>query len=488
MQSEAIDHRESWAARKATTQAYHRAHGPRLTLLERQRLLLFMDLLLVNSMLVIALGLWNNIPPSATVLSANYKWFVTLSLLWYIIGQTLDLYSPVRAASTTAIVISTSVAGLLTGLIYVAIPWLTPPLQRRFYIFGFVGLTILAITLWRALYARLLAQSAFERRVLIVGNGKISERLADELNAAARAERANPLRGTGYHILGFVNTLPVGQKKVLDPAHSLIRLIRKVGIDEVLVSEDAPLSPTLHEALLDCRELGIPVTPLAEVYARLTNRLPIDYASHNLRLIVGRDDDLGYRLYCAVKYVIDILLALVGIAVIGVLIPFVAVVNALTSPGPLFYRQQRVGRAGQPFAVIKFRTMQPNAETDGAVWASDHDDRVTPLGKWMRRMHIDELPQVINILRGEMSVVGPRPERPQFVGEISRVLPIYRARHAVKPGITGWAQIHYPYGDSLEDARIKLEYDLYYIQNASLALDLLIMLQTIPTMLLFKGQ
>ncbi len=488
MQSEAIEPGGNWAARHATTRAYRHMPGPRLTLPERRLLLLVVDLLLVNGTLIAALSLWNNIAPSALVLSANYKWFVTLSLLWYLIGHTLDLYNPVRAASTATIVINSGIAGLLTGLIYVAIPWLTPPLQRRFYVFGFIGLTVIALTLWRAFYARVLAQSPFERRVLVIGKGKISQRLADELNAAAKAERANPLRGTGYHIMGFVNTLPIEKDTALDPAHSLIRLIRKAGIDEVLVSEDTPLSPILHEALLDCRELGIPVTPLTEAYTRLTNRLPVDYAVRDLRLITGKDDNLGYRLYCAVKYGMDITLALVGIAVLGVLIPFIALGNALTAPGPLFYRQQRVGRGGQPFATIKFRTMRPDAETNGAVWASEHDDRVTPLGKWMRQMHIDEIPQVINVLRGEMSIVGPRPERPQFVGEISRALPIYRARHAVRPGITGWAQIHYPYGNSMEDARIKLEYDLYYVQHANLALDVLIMLQTIPTMLLFKGQ
>lgn len=488
MSSEATNYGESWAARRMVSRVYRRAPGPRLTLTERRFLLSVVDLIVVNGMLMVAMAIWNNLPPSLPVYSANYKWFATLSLLWFIVGQTLDMYNPVRAASVSAIMVNSALAGLLTSILYVAIPWLTPPPARRFFVFGFIGLTVISIPLWRALYARLLAQPNFERRVLILGNGRTAERLAQELNAAAHTERANPFRGTGYHIAGFVAALPVGEEPALDPAHSLIRLIRRQGIDEILVTEDALLSPDLHEALLDCRELNIPVTPLAEAYARLTNRLPVDYAGRDLRLVTGKDDDLNDRLYHAVKSVLDKVLALVGVAALGVLIPFIAVGNALTSPGPLFYRQQRVGRGGQPFAVIKFRTMKPNAETDCAVWACDNDTRVTPLGKWMRRAHIDEIPQVINVLHGEMSIVGPRPERPQFVGEISRALPIYRARHAVRPGITGWAQIHYPYGDSVEDARIKLEYDLYYIQHANLGLDLLIMLQTFPTMLLFKGQ
>ncbi len=488
MQTEAPDYRESWAAQRVVSRAYHRARGLRLTLTDRRLLLLCGDILLINGALVAAMAIWNNLSPSFEILSANYKWFATLSLLWYVVGQTLDLYNPIRAASVSAIMVNSSLAGLLTSVLYIAIPWLTPPPERRFFVFGFVGLTVIGVPLWRALYARLLAQPTFERRVLIVGDGRTSERLATELNTAARAERANPFRGTGYHIAGFVNALPVDNEPTLDPAHSLIRLIRRQSIDEILITEDALRLPTIHEALLDCRELNIPITPLADAYERLTNRLPVEYASRDLRLVTGKEDDLSDRLYHAIKYGIDIMLALVGIAALGVLIPLVAVVNALASPGPLFYRQQRVGRGGQPFAVVKFRTMKLDAETDSAVWACADDARVTPLGKWMRRMHIDEIPQVINVLRGEMSVVGPRPERPQFVGEISRALPIYRARHAVKPGITGWAQIHYPYGDSVEDARIKLEYDLYYVRHASLALDVLIMLQTLPTMLLFKGQ
>jgi lipopolysaccharide/colanic/teichoic acid biosynthesis glycosyltransferase len=173
----------------------------------------------------------------------------------------------------------------------------------------------------------------------------------------------------------------------------------------------------------------------------------------------------------------------------GVLIPFVALGNALTSPGPLFFRQQRIRQGGRPFIVLKFRTMVPDAEKAcGAVWAAEGDPRVTFLGRWMRPLRLDELPQVLNVLRGEMSIVGPRPERPQLVREISDALPIYRARQSVRPGITGWAQINYRYGDSVEDARVKLEYDLYYIKHAGFLQDILILLQTIPTMLRREGQ
>lgn len=268
-----------------------------------------------------------------------------------------------------------------------------------------------------------------------------------------------------------------------------MQFIRRAGVDEVMVARDADLTPEMQEALLDCRETGIPVSALPAAYERLTQRLPVDYARQHLSVIASAEDSPGWRLYWLGKGVFDVALALLGLVVLALLMPIVAVGNALTSPGPLFYRQQRVGRRGQPFVLFKMRTMVADAESaSGAAWAAEGDPRITPVGRWLRRTHLDELPQVINVLRRDMSIVGPRPERPQFVGEITSLLPVYRARHSVRPGLTGWAQIRYPYGQSVEDARRKLEYDLYYIKHAGFALDILIILRTIPTLLRLNGR
>lgn len=487
MQPDVAERFESWAAECTIPRAQARRPGVRLTLRERRSLLLAVDLLLVNAALLVAVTLWNDFPLSTASVLANAKWFLTLSALWFLLAQALDSYNTVRAASGTAIARNTGMAALLTGLLYQAIPWLTPPPGRRLYVFGFLALLVGALMFWRALYARTLAQPHVQRRALVVGDGRTAQRLASELGAAADDERANPFRGTGYQIAGFVDRIPPAGPTVLDPAHAFIRLLRTQCVDEILVAQDAPLSPALHEALLDCRELNIPVTALAEAYERLTHRMPVDYARRDLYLVIGKGDALGVRLYEIAKRAIDLGVASLGVLGMGLMTPFVALGNALTSPGPLFYRQHRVGRGGRPFAIVKFRTMRPAAEKDQAVWAREDDDRVTPVGRWLRRMHLDEVPQFLNVLRGEMSVVGPRPERPEFMGEICRELPIYRARHAVRPGITGWAQVRFRYGNSLEDARIKLEYDLYYVKHANLWLDLLIMLQTVPTMLFQRG-
>ncbi len=188
------------------------------------------------------------------------------------------------------------------------------------------------------------------------------------------------------------------------------------------------------------------------------------------------------------KRLTDLGFAVVALVAVGVLIPPVALVNAFTSPGPVFYRQNRVGQGGHVFSMLKFRSMGPDAEaSSGAVWAAERDPRVTPIGRILRQLRLDELPQAINVLRGEMSLIGPRPERPEFVSHLAETVPFYRLRHTVRPGITGWAQVCYQYGNSEEDAVVKLEYDLYYIKHASLWLDLRIALLTVPVMLGGRG-
>jgi exopolysaccharide biosynthesis polyprenyl glycosylphosphotransferase len=486
LRQEALDS-WSWAAKRASRVAPYRL-GASLTVCERRWLLILGDLLAVNAALGVAWLIGYRSPLFLGSLQASCIWSATLCVVWLTLGFALDVYDPARAASTTHSLLNSGVAAAVAGLVYQAIPWLTPPLSRRLFFFGLVGCMVLGVAAWRLAYVRLFFQPSFQRRALIVGQDATAQRLVDDLQAAANAERANPFRGTGYQVTGFVGKLPVGEAPALDPAHSLVSFIRTSGVDEVLVAEGASLSPAFHEALLDCREIGIRVTPLSVAYERLTVRLPVEYAERDLSLIASAPDHPAQRLYQLAKRFMDVALALIGMLGMGVLIPFVALGNALTSPGPLFYRQQRIRQGGRPFIMIKFRTMVPEAEGGcGPIWATEDDPRVTPVGQWMRRLRLDELPQVINVLRGEMSVVGPRPERPQLVSEISKALPIYRARHSVRPGITGWAQIRYPYGDSVEDARAKLEYDLYYIKHAGFLQDILILLQTIPVMLKFEG-
>jgi exopolysaccharide biosynthesis polyprenyl glycosylphosphotransferase len=470
--------------------------GLHLTAAERKYLLLLVDLLLINGSLLVAVTAWRVFSPSLTTVAANAKWFLTLSILWIVVAGGFDVYNLARSASTTSIMVSAGLAALTSALVYLAIPTLTPIVPSRTYALVFVALTTASVVGWRMVYARVLVQPAFRRQALILGMGESAPSLIEALQQGGEAENANPFRGTGYRIIGLVTDgaadpgVRLGDLLLLGHTRHLVSLARRHGADEIVVALDEnAISTETHQVLLDCRELGLQVSTLAEVYEKLAGRLQVDYARHDLRLILSPPDSPAARLYAGLKRLLDLSLALCGQFSLGLTLPWVALGNALFSPGPLFYRQQRVGQGGRPFALIKFRTMIPDAEkTTGAVWCDDDDPRVTPVGRLLRKTRLDELPQFLNVLKGEMSIVGPRPERPHFVGQLSRALPLYRARHAVKPGITGWAQVRYGYGSSVEDGRIKLEYDLFYVKHASLFMDLLILLHTVRVVLGMRGQ
>jgi lipopolysaccharide/colanic/teichoic acid biosynthesis glycosyltransferase len=227
---------------------------------------------------------------------------------------------------------------------------------------------------------------------------------------------------------------------------------------------------------------------MSVLYERLLGRVPVEHIGRDLHMVVRMHETAGERFYLGLKRLSDLFMAVWGLVLMGAMTPLVALGNAIGGPGPLLYRQRRVGRGGETFEMLKFRTMKPGAEDEvGAVWAGERDERVTPVGRLLRALRLDELPQCLNVLRGDMSIIGPRPERPEFVEQLAHTLPFYRARHAVRPGITGWAQIQFEYGNSVDDAKAKLEYDLYYVKNANPLLDLRIALQTIPVMVGMKG-
>jgi lipopolysaccharide/colanic/teichoic acid biosynthesis glycosyltransferase len=221
----------------------------------------------------------------------------------------------------------------------------------------------------------------------------------------------------------------------------------------------------------------------------LTGRVPVQHAGRTLDVVMPVGRPALFRLFLLGKRSVDILIGFVGCLFLVLAIPFVWLANRFASPGCLFFVQERVGQGGKTFRLVKFRSMVVDAEKGtGAVWAQVGDSRITPVGNILRKTRLDEVPQFWNVLRGEMSVVGPRPERPEFVNRLAEEIPFYRARHAVKPGITGWAQVKYRYGASQEDSLVKLEYDLYYIKHQGLFADLIILLKTLEVVLGFKGR
>lgn len=262
-------------------------------------------------------------------------------------------------------------------------------------------------------------------------------------------------------------------------------LIRSTTCDEVIVVE--PLRPILPD-VTDCRGKRPTVRSGGEKIEDLLGRIPLELAQQDPFLARVEQQPVIQGGYAIAKRALDILVSFVlGLIVLPTL-PLIALAIKLDSPGPIFYSQDRVGLGGRIFRIYKFRTMRQDAERDGAVWASEHDPRVTRVGRFMRLTRIDELPQLWNVFRGDMTLVGPRPERPEFTTELAAALPGYNLRHVVKPGLTGWAQVSYRYTSSIRDTRTKLEYDLYYIKHASLGLDLTILWRTVGVVLGMRGR
>lgn len=474
-----------------------RISPPRLRLLtsERRVLLALMDIALINVALLATWTLRFGGQASPLTLLAPVKWYVTLTVVWVLVALFFDLYDLARAASTTAIVRSASAAVFVAVLVYTFIPRLTPPLMSRGAPFLFAGMAWVLVVGWRVIYSQLFVQPWFKQRALVVGAGWAGRTLAEAMQMAPHD--ANPYRGTGYQFLGFIDDncdLHGGRIQgipVLGGRDVLVPMAQALNVDEIIVAitHRHAIADELFDDLLRCRELGMRITTMSELYERLLARVPVQHVGRDLSTVLPQSDTVGQRFFAVGKRAGDIATSLLGLAVLMLVAPLVALANAYSSPGPLFYYQRRVGRHGRVFQCIKFRSMIPNAEQHtGAVWCKADDCRITPVGRFLRMTRLDELPQFINVLRGEMSVVGPRPERPEFVEDLARTIPFYRARHAVRPGITGWAQVQYRYGNTVDDARVKLEYDLYYVKNANLLLELRILLKTASVMLQFKGQ
>ena len=468
-----------------------------LRLSERRLLLGVMDVLIVNAALLGALILRSNSATAGLVAGMQLRWFVLLSVMWLIVAEFLDIYDLARSASALRSAWAAGSNAVVTGVIYLLIPYITPSLpSSRLEVLEFPLLSTLGVVAWRVLYAQVFVQPAFCQRALVVGAGWAGRTLAQALGEQGGG---NPYRGTGYQITGFVDDNPdyfgksVEGCRVLGTHQDLVRLVREQRPDELVVAitHSKMIHTGMFQAILDCRELGIPITTMASLYERITGRVPVEHAGRDLTVVLPIHESAGHRLYLAGKRLLDIGAGLLGCLMVALFSPLVWLANHLTDAGggDLFYRQERVGLGGKVFKVIKYRSMVMDAEKrTGVVWASHNDCRVTGVGRLLRKTRLDEIPQFWNVLRGEMSLIGPRPERPEFVSPLAHEIPFYRVRHAVKPGITGWAQVKYCYGASVNDSLLKLQYDLYYIKHKGPYLDLLILLKTVQVVLGLKGR
>jgi exopolysaccharide biosynthesis polyprenyl glycosylphosphotransferase len=476
-----------------------RVHLPGLRISERLLLLAVVDVFFIVGSLALAIRIRTDWLDSPGALFVLWRWWITLIAVWWVLAQLWDAYDLARVARAPNSILAASAAAGLAALAYQMIPVVTPPLGSRGLSLLFILLAISSVAVWRGLYAVLFSQPGFETRALVFGAGSSGAALANALSSACVTSSPSPYHGTRYCVVGFIDDDPekrsagsVAGAPVLGGSAEIERLAREVDADEVVLA--ITRRDTIHQgafdALLACHERGFRVTTMEAVYERVLGRVPVDHLGRNIAAAFPVEEGgATERLYWAVKRAFDILGALFALIPLGLLVPVVAIMNAADNPGPLFYLQTRLGKGGQPFQIRKFRTMRPNAEAlTGAVWAQARDARVPPVGQFLRRSRIDELPQVLNVLRGEMSLIGPRPERPEFVEQLADAIPFYKARHAVKPGLTGWAQVRFGYCSSLEHARVKLEYDLYYVRHAGFYLDALIALKTAAVVFRLQGR
>jgi sugar transferase (PEP-CTERM system associated) len=344
-----------------------------------------------------------------------------------------------------------------------------------------MGISVVVLVANRLIVGGILGASAFRRRVLVLGAGPRAQRLR-ELGDKPES---------GFAIVGYIGmneSAPVVEEAIARTAiHNLKRFVENLGVSEVVLALEERRNSLPLPDLLRIKTAGVHVNDFSSFIERETGRVDLDTVNPSW-LIFSDGFSSGRAVSSVAKRAFDIAVSLLLLALTVPLILIFALLVKLDSKGPAFFRQTRVGLYGQSFDLIKLRSMRTDAEADGkAQFAAKNDPRVTRIGRFIRKVRIDELPQAWSVLKGEMSFVGPRPERPQFVADLEDRLPFYAERHMVKPGITGWAQINYPYGANIEDSRHKLEYDLYYAKNYTPFLDLLIILQTLRVILWHEG-
>jgi exopolysaccharide biosynthesis polyprenyl glycosylphosphotransferase len=452
---------------------------------ERKILLRFFDVLfvLISLFFVGIVFKFNYFNISKT----NFYWTIVLGIYLNFIGSVFEMYNLQVASNQLQVIKSIILTSSITVLLYLLTPIFTPvlPSNRLQILFFFIAIFI-ALFVWRMMYVRFFASNRFSKKVILICD-------KDQLKELVYAlENEDP----HYRVLGFVNSDSADNKSFENinvnniDINSLEEFVKKNYISEVVVASQKTdgITVNLYNQLIHLLENGYIIREYTQVYENITQRIPVKYLSRDFYLYFPFSRNNQNRFYLIIVRLFEILISITGLILGLIIFPLILIGNLFGNRGKLFYSQERVGKNGEIFNILKFRTMILNAEEEGAVFATTNDSRVTPFGKIMRKSRMDEIPQFINILKGDMAVIGPRPERPIFVNEIAEVMPFYETRHVIKPGLTGWAQVNYSYGATIDDSLIKLQYDLYYIKHRSIFLDVNIIFKTLSTVLLYRGQ
>jgi exopolysaccharide biosynthesis polyprenyl glycosylphosphotransferase len=462
-----------------------RKQGIHFEISERKILLRFVDIC------VVILGLYileyfvnyNYI----TIHLENTTYVIVLALYLTVFGTIFELYDLQKASKLDVVFKNIVLTTSTTVLFYLLTPIVTPYLPaQRLEIIYFYFVVILMLFLWRWNYIAFISAPRFYKKVLLVGEISNIENIIKPLN------QSDP----NYKIVGFINSeaeaeSPIKFKGLKEfKSENLLQVIGEENISEILVASynSETITPEVYHDLISLLDQGFSIREYTQVFEEITYRVPVQFVGKDFYKYFPFSRSNQNKLYLFFHRTFDILFSMIGLFIGVILLPFILLGNVIANKGPLFYKQERVGRNGQLFQILKLRSMIVNAENGRAKWAEKTDSRITKFGMFLRRSRIDEIPQFVNVLKGEMSIIGPRPERYFFVNELSRMIPFYETRHIVKPGLTGWAQVNTRYGSSVDDSLTKLQYDLYYIKHRSLFLDINIVVKTLSTILYYRGQ
>ncbi len=455
---------------------------------ERRLLLIIGDLLASSIATFLALGLWAQLDWlgfSWDFIITRASWFILLPPLWILLMA--NLYNIQRAGSWRETIRGVLVAAAGGVVVYLLVYFSSEPGSLpRLGVLYFLGWVVVLTLAWRLIYLRVFTAPAFMRRVFIVGAGEGGRTLYNVIHNMPTSP---------FHTVGFVDDDPQKQGETIDGlsvmgnSDNLLDLIDNHFITDLIVAIQGPMNGAMFQVLLDAQERGVQISRMPVVYEELLERLPIQHLESDWLLRSFVDELRVSIIYLLAKRLIDILGGIIGTLIVVLTYPWVAVAILLESGRPVLYSQTRLTQGGREFNILKYRSMIQDAESDGrAQWADEQGDpRATRVGMILRKTHLDEFPQFINVLFGDMSIVGPRPERPQLIAELEKQIPFYRARLLVKPGIGGWAQINAGKLASIEGSAEKLEYDLYYIKHRSVLMDIWIIIRTIGSAIGFKG-
>jgi exopolysaccharide biosynthesis polyprenyl glycosylphosphotransferase len=411
-----------------------------------------------------------------------FTWSISLSIYLLFFGEIFEMYNLKVASDIYLTLRSTILTVVFATLFYIFTPYYSPLLpQNRLQILYFFGVLLVAILCHRFIYIKFIFSPRFLKNILVIAD----EEEIEKILACKQHQEINTIKcyvsneKIANDTLNFINVNDA----------NIAFLVKEYAINEIVVASNNSklISKSINNQLIAIFEKGLNIKSVDSFIEDETFRVSENKLTHNFYNYFTFSKSHQNNLYMAFHRILDIVIAIIGILTLVILVPVVLLGNLLGNRGELIYTQLRVGKRGKVFKIIKFRSMVSNAEKDGAVWAQKNDMRVTKFGRLLRKSRIDEIPQFINVLKGEMSLIGPRPERPEFVKQLENEIPYYAMRHVIKPGLTGWAQVMHPYASTFQDQQDKLMYDLYYIKERNLLMDFKIIVKTISTVLFFRG-